>query len=127
VLAVAPGDPLAGRARVAAGALRERDLVSTPRGTALRATLEAACARAGFSPRVACEASDPPMLAELAARGLGVALVPASVVAARPGRLRAVPVAGPQLRGRLALAWRPEGPGSPAAQALVAHARAAVA
>jgi DNA-binding transcriptional LysR family regulator len=64
------------------------------------------------------------MLAELAARGLGPALVPASVVAARADRLRAVALAGPPLRGRLALAWRAPAPGGPAARALVDHVRA---
>jgi hypothetical protein len=36
-------------------------------------------------------------------------------------------VSDPEMRGRLALAWRTAGPVSPAARALIAHARIALA
>jgi DNA-binding transcriptional LysR family regulator len=52
-------------------------------------------------------------LAGLAERGLGVAIVPASVPRDRPD-LHAVDFVR-ELRGRLVLAWRATGPVSPAA------------
>ncbi|MDT9685329.1 LysR substrate-binding domain-containing protein [Streptomyces sp. TRM76323] len=123
VVVVRPGDPLAGRPAVPVEALRERPLVSLPRGTGMRACLDQACADAGFAPRVAFEASDPHVLARLAARGLGPAVVPASLAAALAGELHAVTVTSPRFRGRMALAWRSDGPAGPAARAFVAHAR----
>lgn len=62
------------------------------------------------------------VLAQLAARGLGVAIVPASVAKARRD-LHPLTIVQPELRGRLAFAWRSDGPISPAAQALVGRAR----
>ncbi len=63
------------------------------------------------------------MLAELAARGLGVAIVPESITRARPDALHAIALR-PALRGRIELAWRAEGPWSPAARVLIDQARA---
>jgi DNA-binding transcriptional LysR family regulator len=63
------------------------------------------------------------MLARLAARGLGLAFLPASVAKAHGDGLRVMAVRDPEIRGRLALAWRTADPVSPAARALIAHAR----
>jgi len=65
--------------------------------------------------------STPLALADLAERGLGVAIVPASVPRDRPD-LHAVDIV-PELRGRLVLAWRATGPVSPAARVLIDRAR----
>lgn len=126
VVAVSPSDPLAGQATIDVTALRERPLVSLPRGTGMRTCLERACAEAGFEPSVAFEASDPTVLAELAARGLGPAVVPESLAAARADDLTALAVSSPWFRGRMALAWLADGPVSPAARVFVEHARAAL-
>jgi DNA-binding transcriptional LysR family regulator len=104
-------------------ALCERALISLPVGTGLRACLDDACAAAGLAPRIAFEASDPGVLARLAGQGLGVAILPASVAAARADQLHALAVR-PGLRSRVELAWRAGGPIGPAASALVTHARA---
>lgn len=125
VAAVNHGDPLAGTAAVPLAALRARPLVAMPPGTGLRACVDDACAAAGFRPDVAFEAGDPNVLADLAARGLGLAVLPESLGAARAD-LHAAPIVEPELRGRLALAWRAEGPAGPAARALIEHARAAL-
>ncbi|MGP4016445.1 LysR family transcriptional regulator [Saccharopolyspora sp. 5N708] len=60
--------------------------------------------------------------AQLAARGLGVAILPASALDARSD-LHRLTITQPALRGRLALAWRADGPISPAARALLERAR----
>lgn len=62
--------------------------------------------------------------AELAARGLGVAIVPRSLAIARPQDLHTLDITDPTMHGRIALAWRGGGSISPAARALIDHARA---
>lgn len=128
VAAVAPDDALlaahAGRTTVPLAALRDRPLISLPRGTGLRGVLERCCARAGFRPRIAFEAAAPQVLARLAARGLGVAVVPALPAAeAAAAGLRTLEITDPRPRGRVALAWRAEGPAGPAARALLERLR----
>jgi DNA-binding transcriptional LysR family regulator len=122
--AVPPGDPLAARDQVAVADLADRPLICLPPGSGLRASLERACADAGFRPHVAFESSDPRMLLQLAAAGLGVAILSWSAARAAEGDLRAVALAGTTARARLLLAWRDDGGASPAARALIAHARA---
>lgn len=127
VAAVSLGDPLAGTKSIRLRALRSRAIISLPRGTGLRACLDEGCATEGFLPRVAFEASDPRVLAQLAARGLGVAILPDSLARSDPSQLHAISFTQPQMRGGLALAWRSDGPTSPAARALINHARVTLA
>jgi DNA-binding transcriptional LysR family regulator len=124
VAAVVPGDPLADAEAVPIDRLRERALIGLPRGTGLRAALDNACAAAGFKPKIAFEASDLGIVAQLAIRGLGVAMLPESVATAYAEQLRTVVVGDPVPRGTLELAWRADGPVGPAARALIEHARA---
>ncbi|GGK76125.1 LysR family transcriptional regulator [Streptomyces flaveus] len=126
VVAVSPSDQLATRSTITIDALREQRLISLPRGTGMRACLDEACSAAGFESRVAFEASDPTVLAELAVRGLGPAIIPASLAAEYPGELHVLTVSGPRLHGRMALAWRSQGPLSPAARMFIDHARTAL-
>jgi DNA-binding transcriptional LysR family regulator len=124
VAAVSRGDALAARKTITLAAMRDRPLISLPPGTGLRSRLDDACATAGFQPHIAFEASDPQVLAQLASRGLGLAILPESVARTHTRELRAIAITRPQIRGRLALAWRAEGPISPAARALISRARA---
>ncbi|MFD8542835.1 LysR family transcriptional regulator [Streptomyces sp. NPDC059649] len=130
VAAVAPGDPLLtppDRTGVPLAELRGRPLISLPRGTGLRGVLERACAQAGIRPRIAFEAAAPAVLAQLAARGLGVAVIPAlPPAAAAEYGLRTLPLTDPRPRGRVALAWRTAGPATPAARALLDRLRTAL-
>jgi DNA-binding transcriptional LysR family regulator len=121
--AVAPGHELAARSSVPVRALADHDLIALPRGTGGRRALETACARAGVAPRIVIEASDPRVLAAMAQRGLGIAVLPDSGWE----DLILVPIVRPELRSRLVLAWRDASPASPAARALIAFARAALA
>jgi DNA-binding transcriptional LysR family regulator len=124
VLGVGADDPWHGTAAIEVAQLRERTLVSLPPGTGVRTALDAACAAAGFEPRIGFESTDLAVVAELAAGGLGAAPLPASVASALPG-LHGVRL-DPSARSSLALAWRIDGPTSPAGRALVTHARAAL-
>ncbi|OLR95132.1 LysR family transcriptional regulator [Actinokineospora bangkokensis] len=121
--AVAHHHPLAGRDRVPLRELAGLPLICLPHGTGIRSRLDAGCAAAGVEPTVAFEAGDPVLLAQLAGKGLGVAVLPDSLARSRAD-LHPLAIVEPALRGRLVFAWRGGGPGSPAGRALVALARA---
>lgn len=114
VAAVAAGDPWHGRESVALDELLERGLISLPPGTGLRGALDAACG--SRRPRIAFEASAPPMVITLAQRGFGPAILALSMVSPD---LHAVRITDPSPSSRLGFAWRSEGPHSPAARALI--------
>jgi len=122
VAAVPPGHPLEGRETVTITELRDVPLVCLPRGTGVRAALDAACAAAGFEPRIVFEASALPMVVTMAAQGLGLAVVPASV-ANTAGAPVIVPIKNPEVRSRLELAWPQAPSGNPAARVLIEQAR----
>lgn len=121
VAAVALGldSPLLGLQAVAVDTLRDEPLISLPRGTGVRAALDAACAAAGFAPRIVFEAGALPMVAQLAGLGLGAAILPASVGEAHRASLHVVPIE-PVIRSRLELAWNPA-VANPAARVLIEY------
>ncbi|HWM11303.1 MAG TPA: LysR family transcriptional regulator [Solirubrobacteraceae bacterium] len=75
-LITAPDDPPAGT--VALADLKGSSFVLAEPGSALRATVMAACQEQGFSPVPLLEVGDPATVRHLVGAGLGVALVPAS-------------------------------------------------
>jgi DNA-binding transcriptional LysR family regulator len=97
VAAVRRDDPLATARTVTLRALEDRPLISLPVGTGLRTCIDDACSAAGLRPRIALETSNPGVLALLAARGLGVAILPASLAAEHEAELHVVTI--PQLSG----------------------------
>ncbi|MCA2224834.1 LysR family transcriptional regulator [Nonomuraea aurantiaca] len=123
VAAVGLTHDLAVKPAVTLPELADRALICLPRGTGLRAALDEACAAAGFTPHVAFEASEPYVLGQLAAKGLGLAVLPESAVAAAKDDLHVLEITEPRLRGRMALVWRATGPSGPAARAFIDHAR----
>ena len=125
VAVVRRDDPLATRSSITMARLCERDLISLPRGTGIRAMLDNACARLGLTPRIVFEASDLQMQAELASRGLGIAIVPTSTADANREALHPLTITRPSLRGRVALAWLAAGQLTAAGQALIRLARTA--
>lgn len=125
--AVSHADALATSTTVALSALRDRALLSLPRGTGLRTALDDACSSEGFQPQIAFEAGDPQVLAQFAARGFGVAILPRCIAEANPAELHCAAITQPQLHAHLDLAWRSDAAASPAARALIAHTRAALA
>jgi DNA-binding transcriptional LysR family regulator len=117
VVAVPPDHSLASSLVAGPDDLAGRDLVLPVEGNALRDAVELACASVSPAPRVTASASDPTVLARMAARGLGLAVLPSSVTALRTEGLATVPFEAPGVRSRLVLAW-PRGEASPAAAAL---------
>lgn len=62
------------------------------------------------------------VLAQLAAYGLGVAIVPQPVASAHHKQVHTIAITRPELRGQIALAWRTEGSISPATQEFITAA-----
>jgi DNA-binding transcriptional LysR family regulator len=121
VLAVRRGHPLSHHESVALRDLREHPIITLTRGSGLRAVLENACRDAGFAPRITVEASELSSLVELAAEGLGVAIVPRSAV--DQADIAVARITRPRLHRRTALAWNQESI-SPAGRAFLTLADA---
>jgi DNA-binding transcriptional LysR family regulator len=119
VLAVRRGDRLSSRRTVTLAELREQPMITLVRGSGLRTVLENACRGAGFVPRIVADADELGSLVELAAEGLGVAILPAS--AAEGQDVAILEITRPRLRRRTALAWN-ETVTSPAGRAFLALA-----
>jgi len=106
--AAAPGHPLlAARPPVMLADLAEYPIVCMPPGTGIRAVLDQACAARGLQLDIAVEASAPAAVADLAARGLGVAVLSTSMAAAQAPRLGTRPIDDIDIPALLALIWRP--------------------
>lgn len=119
VIAVRNGDPLSSRKTLRLPQLRERAMITLVRGSGLRTLLENACREAGFAARITAETSDLASLVELAAEGIGVAVLPKS--ATDGADVTVLQLASPRLRRCTALAWN-ETVTSPAGRAFLALA-----
>jgi DNA-binding transcriptional LysR family regulator len=95
-------------------------LLCLPEGTGIRAAFDRACAAQGLAQDVALQASAPDAVADLAARGLGVAVLSASMLDGNED-LRPVAIDDASVTAALALVWRAEH--SPAVRALLEQAR----
>lgn len=84
--------PLAGRSSIGLAAPARFPIIGLARGAGLRGSFEAAARRAHVDVRVALEASDPGVVMDLAAHGLGVAILARSMAAARAEVLHAVDI-----------------------------------
>ncbi|MEV4558274.1 LysR substrate-binding domain-containing protein [Kitasatospora sp. NPDC049285] len=124
VAAVPPGHPLAAAGRADLAELLAHPLICMPVGTGLRGVLDQACAARGLTPRIALQAGAAEAIADLAARGLGVALLSRSMAAAFP-QLTPVPLTDVTTPALLTLVNRPSPP--PALRALLTALRHAFA
>jgi DNA-binding transcriptional LysR family regulator len=122
VALVPPDHPQASEDALPLTELMAYSLVTLPEGTGIRAAFDEACVTAGLIPDVVLVASAPGAVAELASRGLGIAVLSESMAKVHAG-LVAVPVSGVPLPALLALVWRPRT--SPALSALLPHCRRA--
>ncbi|MFF5291784.1 LysR family transcriptional regulator [Paractinoplanes globisporus] len=114
------GHPQASEKALPLTELIAHPLVTLPAGTGIRTAFDEACVSASLIPDVVLVASAPGAVADLAERGLGIAVLSESMAKAHPG-LVAVPITGIPLPALLALVWRERT--SPALAALLPHCR----
>lgn len=120
VAVVQHGVELSGHETISIAELAEHTLICMPEGSGIRTVLDEACASEGVKPRIALEATNPQMLAQLAIRGLGIGIVPESTAMENPERLHSIRIR-PALRGRLAMAWLANKTHRTAARELIAE------
>ncbi|GAA2130741.1 LysR family transcriptional regulator [Kitasatospora kazusensis] len=94
---------LAGRRRIRLAEVADEPFVAVEEGYGLRAITDGFCAEAGFAPRITFEGEEAETLRGLVAAGLGVALLPPSLVP-RPGVVD-LEVSAPRTRRAIGLAW----------------------
>jgi DNA-binding transcriptional LysR family regulator len=122
--AVVPaGHPLARRRRATLAEVAAHPLICLPPGTGVRTVLDLELAAHGLDGGLALQATAPDAVLDLAARGLGVAVLSATMAATVGAGLRTVAVTGVATPAVLALVWtRTRGP---ALRELLGHTRAA--
>ncbi|MEU9536605.1 MULTISPECIES: LysR family transcriptional regulator [Streptomyces] len=125
VAAVPPGHPLAEQRRITLSDLAAHPIVCMPPGTGLRAVFDRACAAQHLHPSIAMQAGAADAIADLAARGLGVAVLSESMAAFHRDRLTARTIDDVGTPALLALIWK--SPHNPAVRELLAHSRRAFA
>jgi DNA-binding transcriptional LysR family regulator len=97
-------------------ALRHTPMVMFREGYDLRETTLQACRQAGFEPNFAVEGGEMDAVLRFVETGLGVAIVPSTVLAGRP-RLQGTALATPGIQRTVALAHRTDVPPTTAARA----------
>jgi DNA-binding transcriptional LysR family regulator len=123
IAAVAPGHPLAERQRVTLAEIGDYPIVSLPEGTGVRAVFDQACAANRIRPNIALQASAPMAVADLATRGLGIAILSHSMARHPGSRLKALAIEDVSTPAVLALIWTATK--SPALRELLLHSRRA--
>lgn len=108
VIALPEGHPLANRATVELSSLADESLLTYPdsRGSAIREAVMAVCSSAGFRPRIVQGVQESMALVALVAAGVGVALLPTSLLAFRPPGAVYRELAGPPHELAVTLCWR---------------------
>ncbi|MFF0106004.1 LysR family transcriptional regulator [Streptomyces hirsutus] len=126
VAAVPAGHPLARQRRVTLRDLAAHPIVCMPSGTGLRTAFDLACAAQDLRPVIALQAGAADAVADLAARGLGVAVLSESMAAGHDDRLTARLVDDVDTPVMLALVWK-SGQSASAVRELLHHSRRAFA
>jgi DNA-binding transcriptional LysR family regulator len=109
--------PLSAQASVTLAEIRKEPFVLY-QGRARSVVLEA-CAKAGFSPRVACESGELDTVRELVSAGLGIAVLPRLAIDMDRAGSRSVPLHRPCLRRQIGWITRRRGTLSAAAEEML--------
>ncbi|GAA2354334.1 LysR family transcriptional regulator [Catellatospora methionotrophica] len=125
VAAVPAGHPLTRKRRVNLRDVGAYPLVCMPPGTGLRTVFDQACAAQSMQPVIALQASAADAIADLATRGLAVAILSDSMAARHRDRLTAITIDDVPTPALLALVWRSTR--SPMMRELLVHSRQAFA
>jgi DNA-binding transcriptional LysR family regulator len=123
VAAVPPAHPLARQRRVTLRDLGAYPSVCMPPGTGLRTVFDQACAAQSLPLVIVMQASAADAIADLATRGLAVAILSTSMAARYRDRLTALTIDDVETPVLLALIWRSTP--SPAVRELLVHSRQA--
>jgi DNA-binding transcriptional LysR family regulator len=122
LVAAVPFDhPLVKRRRISLADISDYPIVSMPEGTGVRAVFDQDCARKGIRHNIALQASAPGTVADLAARGLGIAILTESMAANHTDRLKALPIRDSTTLAILAFIWAATD--TPALRELLRHIR----
>lgn len=117
VVAIHPDHPLTRRNSVTLWALRREPMITLTSASKLRDTLDTACRDAGFTPHIVAETSHLDVVIDLAAEGLGIAILPQSALR-NFDHVAQLTLSRPQLERRLLLA-APSTEATPATRALL--------
>ncbi|BCN50387.1 MULTISPECIES: LysR family transcriptional regulator [Prescottella] len=108
LVAAVPGNhPLVQLSSVTLADVCAHPLVTLPPGTGIRTVLDRGCADLNCRASIALQASAPDAVADLATRGLGVAILSESMATSYPDLASRV-IADVDVEAVLALVWRPE-------------------
>jgi DNA-binding transcriptional LysR family regulator len=121
VALVPPAHPLAARPSVAIADVAEHPVICMPEGTGIRTVFDRVCAAHRVQPIIALQASAADSIVDLAARGLGVAILTESMAQRYRDGLRVVEISDADAPALLALIWTAAP--SPALAQLVGHCR----
>jgi LysR family transcriptional regulator, transcription activator of glutamate synthase operon len=105
-LQVPPGHALASRHRVELEAAADQPFVGLQPGFGFRRVTDELCRAAGFTPRLAFEATDLATIDSLVGAGLGVAILPAGAVRGTESGAVPIPLAGVHARREIGMSWR---------------------
>lgn len=117
VAAVHPGHRLANRSWVSLETIADETLVAFRQGSAFRQTVDHAFSARGARPLVGFESSDLVAVRTLAARGLGVGIMPLSLARSPGPKLAIVAIRPKPEPRRVAVTWRMGQHSSPAGEA----------
>lgn len=106
VAAVPAEHPLAAQRDATLAEVCEYPIVALPPGTGVRTVFDRDCAGSGLTPSITLQASAPDAVADLAARGLGVAILSRSMAQFYGDKLVAVELTDSHTAAMLALVWR---------------------
>jgi DNA-binding transcriptional LysR family regulator len=120
LVAVAPGHPLAERDHVTFDELAGETLIAYRDGSELRRRLEWAMGESGVMPRNSFYCTEMAAVRALASHGLGVAVLPQSIVAQEGPPIVGLPIGPKPLTWPVAIVWRGRRRQPPAAKAFLA-------
>jgi DNA-binding transcriptional LysR family regulator len=120
LVATVPFDhPLGERPHATLAEISRYPIVCMPEGTGVRAVFDEACAANGIRVDIALEASAPGTVADLAHRGLGIAILSESMASTYSSQLKALVIGDVDTLAVLALIW--SAAPSPALKGLLPH------
>jgi LysR family transcriptional activator of glutamate synthase operon len=123
VAVLPPAHRLRARRAVSLHELAAEEFIAYRKGSRLRELLTAAGREAGFEPQVKLESNESLRIRRLVARGMGVAILPASDVAGPGVEVTVRKLKGPSVTRDITLAWRANRRQPPAAARFLALAR----